>query len=157
MAKTRKWGTREIAYLRTIFQDVGGVVQWASGTRNAGKVAGSLDNAGYRVICLQIKGRRIFLKAHRVMWALYNDTVPDVLDHIDRNRDNSSIENLRASNPKSNAGNKGQYANNTSGMSGIKLRESGNYQVTHNLKCYGTYPSFEEAAAVKMNLILEEA
>ena len=153
MAKVRKWGAREIAYLRTVFQDVGGVVQWAPGTRNSGKVAGSLDNTGYRVICIQIRGRRVFLKAHRVMWALYNSTVPDVLDHIDRNRDNNCIENLRESDPKSNAGNKGQYMNNKSGMSGVKLRESGNYQVTHNCKCYGTYASLDEAIAVKLGLM----
>ena len=155
MAAPKAWGKKTVDYLRTRFRDANGVVVWKSG-HFAGRVAGSLDDAGYRVICIQVAGVRHFLKAHRVMWALYHDTVPVALDHKDRNRDNNYIENLRPSNAQHNTLNKGKYANNKTGMSGVKLRESGNYQVQHRCKSYGTYPTYEQACEVKLGLIAQD-
>lgn len=140
------WSPREIKYLRTRFEDINGAVAWKSGSRE-GRKAGSLDDAGYRVICMQKNGRRHFLKAHRVMWALYNDTIPPVIDHIDRDRDNNSIENLRESNAKDNALNKGVYSNNKTGVSGVIYEaRKGKYRVRNKQnKHIGYFTTLDEA------------
>ena len=65
---------------------------------------------------------RIFRKsfyAHRVVWALYYGEWPNYIDHIDRNRLNNHISNLRSVNHSENAKNKNIPSNNTSGHKGV--------------------------------------
>lgn len=45
------------------------------------------------------------LKAHRVVWFLHHGTMPDCIDHIDGDRSNNRIENLRAVTRKENSQN----------------------------------------------------
>ena len=148
--KVKLWSPREIKYLRTRFEDRDGRVVWKSG-HYAGRVAGSLDNAGYRVICIQVQGKRRFLKAHRVMWALYNDTIPPVIDHIDRNRDNNRIGNLRPSDAFQNAQNKGKYSNNTTGATGVTYDcSNGRYRARDKQnKHIGYYKTLDEAISAR--------
>ncbi|MBJ2067966.1 HNH endonuclease [Serratia odorifera] len=59
----------------------------------AGSAAGTLGKDGYWSI--QVKGRK--LAAHRVLWWLLNGEIPPGLciDHIDGNRGNNRLDNLR--------------------------------------------------------------
>lgn len=63
------------------------------GPAKANQVAGTRHNEGYYAI--SIKGK--LYKAHRLVWELHNGTIPEgmVIDHIDRNKANNTIENLR--------------------------------------------------------------
>lgn len=45
------------------------------------------------------------LKAHRVVWFLHHGTVPECVDHIDGDRSNNRIENLRATTRAENSTN----------------------------------------------------
>ncbi|QPT13732.1 HNH endonuclease [Serratia rubidaea] len=59
----------------------------------AGSVAGTLGKDGYWSV--QVKGKK--LAAHRVLWWLVNGEIPPGLciDHIDGNRGNNRLDNLR--------------------------------------------------------------
>lgn len=69
-------------------------------TRFAGTVAGCVNQYGY--IVLTLRGRTHF--AHRVAWLHYYGAAPggDLLDHIDRDRTNNAIANLREATFKEN-------------------------------------------------------
>ena len=58
-----------------------------------GQVAGCKEPTGYW--CVTIKRKRFY--SHRVVWELNHGPIPEglVIDHIDRNKRNNRIENLR--------------------------------------------------------------
>lgn len=56
------------------------------------------DTYGYR----RISWKKNCFKEHRIVWALFNDTIPDVIDHINGDVKDNRIENLRASNEQLN-------------------------------------------------------
>lgn len=73
---------------------------------------GSLDKNGYRI--LKVKGKQF--KYHRVVWLVCNGKFPDKeLDHIDRNKLNNRIENLREVEPWQNSLNKERIINKCTG------------------------------------------
>ena len=63
-----------------------------------GTIAGSKDNKGY----MQIKLNQKVYRLHRIIWLWHGRELPEQLDHIDRNKLNNRIENLRASTPSMN-------------------------------------------------------
>lgn len=56
---------------------------------------------------------------HRLIWKWWYGNDPEQIDHIDRNRTNNRIINLRSVSQAQNAKNKGIYKNNKSGFSGV--------------------------------------
>lgn len=72
-----------------------GVFTWRESKQNPyliGKPAGSIHNDGYRMI--KVDGQRY--RAHRLAWAWVNEEEPPAeIDHIDRNRLNNAMDNLR--------------------------------------------------------------
>ena len=86
---------------------------------------GSLDKDGYLI--LKIKGKQ--LKAHRVAWLLNYGEFPEYeLDHINRNRLDNRIENLRESNRFEQAQNSKKTVNKETGAVGVCVDK------THGLK-----------------------
>lgn len=71
-----------------------------AGNRRKGDFAGSRESNGYWRV--QLHGKHA--QAHRVVWELHNGPIPDGLqvDHIDRNKDNNTIENLRLATSSTN-------------------------------------------------------
>lgn len=91
---------------------------------------------------------------HRLIWGLFNDDIPDLIDHIDRDKLNNKIENLRASDKSSNAFNSYLRADNKSGFKGVYLRkDNGKWEVRHGNKYKGYYDTYEDAVKVKTNLL----
>ena len=98
-----------------------------------GKVAGSFDKKGY--IVLGING---FFKAHRVAWAMFHGVDPEVeVDHINGDKSDNRIANLRLASTQQNCSNKGKNKNNTSGYKGVTFNKNiGKFQakIKHNWK-----------------------
>ncbi len=84
-------------------------------TRYSGKVAGSLVPNGYKR--LEFQGRSLAL--HRLIWLYVHGTWPQTIDHIDGNRSNNKIDNLRDVSMLENSRNKAIPSNNKSGVIGI--------------------------------------
>lgn len=67
-----------------------------------------IEQSGYRRIRSQINGVEERHLAHRLIWVMHNGQIPDgmMIDHIDRDRGNNRIENLRIVTPSLNQHNK---------------------------------------------------
>lgn len=111
-----------------------------------GKIAGSIDSYGYRQI--EIDGRGYL--AHRLAWLyVYGVWPSSQVDHINRDKTNNAIANLRLVTNKQNQENQGRYKNNKSGYRGVmwhKGKKCYVAQIRHNLKCYAL-GQFETAEA----------
>lgn len=80
------------------------------------KIAGTLHKDGY----IQIKIDGIFYQAHRLAYMIYNKNILiDKIDHVDGNRSNNIILNLRECSSSENNYNRKMMSNNTSGIKGI--------------------------------------
>ena len=79
-----------------------GEVRWTAASsqgRNTNKVAGSTAGNGYRAV--KIGGTSYLM--HRIVWALaYGEWPASPIDHIDGNRANNSVCNLRLVTPSQN-------------------------------------------------------
>lgn len=79
---------------------------------------GSLDKDGYLII--KVKGKQF--KAHRIVWLLNYGYFPkQELDHINRNKLDNRIENLRESNRFEQNRNKNKKNNKKTGEIGIYI------------------------------------
>lgn len=95
-----------------------GVFRWRQGRKGirAGGVAGSKKAYGYVEIGL-LNGQYL---AHRLAWLFVHGVWPaDQIDHIDGDRSNNCIANLREATRSENLRNRGLQRNNTSGFKGV--------------------------------------
>lgn len=99
---------------REMFATEGAWKIWNS--RFAGKPALNADKDGYRTGAIFYRNFR----AHRVVWLLaYKEWPSQEIDHIDRNRSNNSIGNLRNVSGGENRKNMPVSTANTSGVVGV--------------------------------------
>jgi hypothetical protein len=93
--------------------------RWNS--KYAGKEAFCTDNKGGYLVG-EIGGIAIY--AHRVLWALVHGEWPDgEIDHINGNRRDNRLENLRLVTTQENLMNKGLQVNNSSGHVGVAFEK----------------------------------
>ncbi|WP_429004271.1 HNH endonuclease [Roseixanthobacter psychrophilus] len=121
----------------------------STGGALAGAKAGRIGALGYMI--LSVKGRELY--AHRVAWALYYGEWPEVqVDHINRERDDNRIVNLRLATNSQNQANTVARVNSKSGIRGVVYRPDKNRwvaQITCDGRQYqiGSFQSEAEAAA----------
>lgn len=90
------------------------------GSGGAGSRAGAFDGQGYRQI--GIDGR--IYREHRLVWLYVHGHWPVAdLDHINRNRSDSRLANLRPATRSQNSANSGPPRNNSSGFKGVSLEK----------------------------------
>lgn len=115
------------------------------------RVAGTIGMYGY--VILTIKGSKYF--AHRVIWKMLNGRDPDgYIDHINQNRSDNRIENLRIATRSDNAKNQKQHATNSSGVTGVQYWSSRNKwraEIWHKgvKKYLGVFDNMAEAVAAR--------
>jgi hypothetical protein len=134
------------------YKPLTGELTWknSTGAARAGAVAGTRNRInGYT--CVSIKHG--LYKTHRIVWCWITGTDPSSLqiDHIDGNRSNNTIHNLRLATEAENSCNSKLRTDNRSGVKGVELRSSGKYRarVVKNNKHYylGTFDTAEQAGA----------
>lgn len=130
---------------------VGKDLVWSSG-RKAGSIAGGVSNKGY----LQVNIGGVKYMAHRLALAIHNGFDSGMeIDHIDGDKRNNSIDNLRESDRSENNMNQVLRSDNKSGIKGVDRRESGRYraQIQHRgVKVYlGNFESERDAENAVMN------
>jgi hypothetical protein len=85
-----------------------------------GQKAGTIDHYGYVAIHLNHKK----YKEHHLVWAYHYDMYPGMLDHIDGNKTNNQIHNLRIATPSQNQMNRKINKNNKTGVKGLYFRNN---------------------------------
>ncbi|HGK4602813.1 HNH endonuclease [Yersinia enterocolitica] len=113
-----------------------------------GSIAGWKDKDGY----LKIMVHRIAYQAHRLAWFYVHGVWPSgTIDHVDMDKANNKISNLRDSTFTSNMHNRGKNKTNTSGFKGVTWnKKSAKWQASINAKnkwrYLGLFKSKEDAA-----------
>ena len=119
------------------------------GRTKAGDKVGFVNDKGY--ISVNIDKQCIAL--HRIVWMMQHGEMPSLIDHIDGNRQNNRIENLRLANRFENSQNKRINKNNTSGVKGVfwhKKASKWKAEISCKNKIYGLglYDDLKEADEV---------
>lgn len=111
-----------------------------------GDQAGSRNGCGY--IAIGISGKKHL--AHRLIFLWHYGFCPKYIDHIDRNRANNQISNLRAATSSENQANVVFNSRNTSGIMGVaweKRKKRWKAQLRVKGKCMqlGLFLNIEDA------------
>jgi ribosomal protein L35AE/L33A len=118
-----------------------------------GKIAGTLNSNGYvRVRVRELGGA---VSVHRVIYCMQHGYMPDFIDHINGNRDDNRIENLRAVTQQQNSYNGKIRTHNTSGSKNVswnkRLQQWGvSITVNYKRKFLGLFEDLELADLVAM-------
>lgn len=90
-------------------------------------------------------------RAHHIVWLMFRGAIPVgmEIDHINGNRSDNRIENLRLVTKAENARNRRLPVNNSSGEIGVQRRTHGTYQVRVAGRHVGTFKTLEEAASAR--------
>lgn len=106
-----------------LFSYVDGVLYWRVKPCHRdpiGMKAGYVDPLrGYAMISYQRK--RYY--AHRIIYLMHNGYLPKEIDHIDGDKTNNRVENLRACTHTQNGQNKPAQSNNKSGVKNVVWSE----------------------------------
>lgn len=130
------------------YDPVTGDFRWrvdrGGGAPAAGAQAGGINGRGYVVIGIDQKS----YQAHRLAWLYTHGVWPkDQIDHINRNRADNRLSNLREATNGQNQANSPRHANNRSGYKGVYWDKNNKYWVAQiRRKLIGTFHDAESAS-----------
>jgi len=88
-----------------------------------GKKVGTVGGNGY----LDVNINKQRYRVHRLIFMMFNGYFPEEVDHINNNRADNRVENLRASDKTTNKHNSLKPKTNTSGIKGVSWVAKRNY------------------------------
>jgi hypothetical protein len=134
--------------VKEFFDYINGQLVWKkhSRFRRIGTPSECVGGDNYRVIWFQGKT----YKAHRLIFLWHHGYLPSEVDHINRDRADNRIENLRAATRLENAKNRKTNANSTSGVTGVYWQKNANkwramIQINKRLVCLGLFVNLDDA------------
>lgn len=125
-----------------------GVLSWNECRKSrgtAGREVGCLGGRGYRSLTLD----GICYRAHRIVFLMFHGYLPKQVDHINGDKSDTRIINLRAATNAQNSQNKPKPKSNTSGYKGINRagKRWSSYIAVNKKRIYlGTFTCKHEAA-----------
>lgn len=119
-------------------------------TRYAGTKVSTIDSKGYLFVSINGKQYRL----HRLAWLYVYGKHPNIIDHINGDRLDNRISNLRDVNHQQNHMNRKRSSRNSSGVTGVYLNKGKDIwcaQMKFNGKTYhlGSSKSFFEAICMR--------
>lgn len=117
--------------------------------RTIGRPAGRVDTSSYRRVMIDYTS----YQHHRLVWTYHNeDPCSMLVDHINGDRRDDRIENLRLATDSQNRRNSGMFCSNTSGYKGVTWDKNWKkwkaYIYVKNRRIHlGAFNTPEEAAA----------
>jgi hypothetical protein len=125
--------------------------EWRGGKSNQGSIAGSVRRDGYVKISIDNKA----YLAHRLAWLYVFGAFPnEQIDHVNKDRQDNRIKNLRAASDAENKQNLSKTRLNKSGKVGVIWHKAAqkwmSYIHVRNRSVYlGVYDTIEEAATAR--------
>ena len=127
--------------------------------KRSGSISGVLTRQGYRRIYLTGK----LHPAHRLVWIFHNGQIPEdrQIDHINGNRLDNRIENLRLVTHLENHRNKKHSSRNKSGVTGVDWKKERNrWRATigfggAHFRFLGYFKKFEDAVKARKQAEIE--
>lgn len=141
-----------IQVFKDIFIYSEGKLFWGLNSRLRGREAGCIAE-NYRVVGITLdNGTYIKMLVHRIIFAIHNGYLPDLVDHIDQNPNNNYPNNLRDADKTLNAINTGIATNNKSGIKGVCQGNNkwvAQIKVNGNKIHLGTFNTIEDATTTR--------
>ena len=135
--------------VRELFEYRNGVLYWRkkpANSVNITKPAGSIGSSGYLSIGIKYK---LYL-THRLIFLYHHGYIPKTLDHINNNKLDNRIENLRPATNSENIQNSKKSSINVSGYKGVSFHKNvkkwcAQIRINKKLKYLGCFSTPEEA------------
>ena len=131
-----------------------GVFSWINCSKKNlnGTAAGAVQSGGY----IQITYAGTSYMAHRLAWFYSTGRFPSCqIDHINGNRSDNRIENLRLATQPQNMINSQRRPNSTTGERGIQRLPSGAFRLKVSGIHKGCFASLEEAVHARNEIVKE--
>lgn len=129
----------------------GGETSWKTwNAQNAGKTVANSGSGGY--LRVNINGKRYL--AHRLIWVMTHGEWPGEIDHINGDRADNRLCNLRAVNRQENLRNLARRSDNTSGYTGVSYSKRDGVFIAYitidgRAKVIGRYATADKAAEAR--------
>jgi hypothetical protein len=142
--------------LHQLFEYRDGSLFWRvakGGLAKVGGKAGCVNSAGYLTVGINFKKYLV----HRIVWAMHGKDPVGLIDHINSDKLDNRIENLRAADHVINTRNAKLRRDSTSGIKGVSWRKQDKKwagQVWHEGRLYraGYFKDKDECAAAVRSL-----
>ncbi len=141
-------------YLQKVFVYKNGLLLWKEqrGPVRSGSVAGTMNSRGYVHIKLDMR----FYQAHRLIWIYFNNEIPAnfTVDHINRDRSDNRIENLRLLTASENNRNSKRSDHDNVGVWKVGKKYSAHYNINGKRHYIGRFNTESEAIEARRKFVL---